>query len=294
MQKIAVSILLPVFVFTQISLTFAYQNTKEMLVKLSQGNNVVGNKGSAQNIQEGASYQIIRKTMDGEIKIGTAVVYVIREKASGLKAKINDGFTIQKGDILRLQITEEQNILDELSKTLSHPAEIELSPELTKQYDDKKLSIRLKGAYTSFMDDVTMLKTYPNYKKWQAYQGGKKISEVKFFKITGNKSASYQADSYKIDMGGGFLGVLALGLGGYMAYSGFTKKSEETIGNITIKYEDPNNAQGVTGIGICVLGIGIIGAVSVQSGKNWAPYALASKTAKDYNNLLLIELKNVE
>jgi len=109
---------------------------------------------------------------------------------------------------------------------------------------------------------------------WTVLQDGKEISEQKFLALIGYEKPNYLP------------GLLFSGVGGWMAYKGFSHKEDVLIGNTTYQVDKPNNTIGIIGVAVMT---GSFAAVIVESSKALS-FDIAKRAADKYNRKLLRDI----
>lgn len=150
-----------------------------------------------------------------------------------------------------------------------YPQEIELNQEQTTYLNRHKLTIEIKET------SATAYGIQEKYRKWIAFRGFSRISEVDLFEITGYEYEAEQARKYHRQKN--LLIILGTtttiaGLGGLLVYG---LAADGSNGGVII------GLSGITLAGSIPLGIGVTRAV-----KNWAPIGLVQDIAREYNQKL--------
>ena len=193
-----------------------------------------------------------------------------------------------------LEVTEDNNSLKKTTNIKSLT-----SDKISRLYNNNKLTIEVKNkGIGSFGSGVVSGQTW---KKWTTYKGFEKISEEKFYSLTGYDDQALKAKNYRkrnINLALGGLGGMVLGLirlNDSLKYS--DKAYEENFyPDRRESYYKKSEAAEIQSLLLFTIGsaASIYGALSLE--ENLSPLAKATEIADQYNELLLekINRENVE
>ena len=175
-----------------------------------------------------------------------------------------------------------------------------LNKEQRKFYMKNKLNIELKTKTSGSAYGWSSAVAYSGETstKWEAYRGFDKISEEKFFRLTGYPDEAklakvFHSKSNKIGWCGcitGILGVLSFYIGGNAAYEEayeFESGSPERE-----KLLDAGDKFNMYGLFISLSGtmLSLYGIMRLD--QNWTAYSTVHGIANEYNNKLLQKISN--
>ncbi len=245
---------------------------------------------TAKTIQEKNQDKLtVIKTVTGETITGE----FLSSTDSTVTYKTSYGaITIEKRMILSADKPRSQTSTEEKEPRIDG-----LTAEQRKVFTRNRLTIELEGVGVSSNDVYFRTSLYSSWRKWNAFEGFRPLTEEEFFNKTGYPKEAQQAHEYRnsLTQMTTFGAILAVG-GTVLLYAGYTHTNQETLpySGGTIDVPDPNTTQITIGYLSSTIGSTLIIASAIGASKNSAPYSTVEGIADEYNKKLVERIKNGE
>jgi hypothetical protein len=170
-----------------------------------------------------------------------------------------------------------------------------LTDEQKKEYNQSKLSVEVEGVVIGSYGSG--LWSGSSWRRWTAYKGFDRLSEERFFRVTGYDAEAEKARSYNASNSGMTAIGAILTVGGTIAAlvgASKTKTTHYDYGygiNGDLEESDPDAGLVYGGLIAAGIGSGLMYAGILGLSRNWAPYAVVEGITNEYNQKIIIGMK---